>query len=41
LCCYLIYSFSSSYNYTSALVFRVLHLQIKNVLHGCTCALVG
>ncbi len=41
LCCYLIYSFSSSYNYTSALGFHVLHLQKKIVLHVCTCSLVG
>ena len=38
LCCNLIYSFSSYYNHTFALVFHVLHLQIKNCftcLHLC------
>ena len=33
LCCNLIYSFSSYYNHTFALVFHVLHLQIKKLFY--------
>ena len=39
--CYLIYSFSSSYNHTFALTFYVSSFAIKKmILHVCTCVLV-
>jgi hypothetical protein len=41
LCIVLLFNLFSPHNHTFALVFHVLHLQIKNVLHVCTCALEG